>query len=174
MRILAEKSAIGISSIYHFFEDKDVLLTDVFDSTSANLGIQRAKLSTDKNFSELLYDRIEYQFKHIEDVNFVLKYYLHFREKFPKQSIGYLPEKAYLHIREILQLGVSSGELTISPTDIDENAKVITHAINGFLLEYYPLSPNKAELKVIITQIHRFIMRGLTANCGGYHDVAVG
>ena len=58
--------------------------------------------------------------------------------------------------------GVASGEFAINPTKIEEEAKVVTHAINGFLLEYYPAIPNPKELKQVTKSIHTFLLRSLT------------
>lgn len=162
IRTLATQSDVGLSSIYHFFKDKDILLEEVFNLTNTQLGKERAKLPSADTASQLLYDRIVFQFKYIEDVVYVLKYYLHFRQNFKKSGDGYVPPKAYLHIEEVLRKGVSSGEFAIEKADIEKEAKVITHAINGFLLEYYPDRPKKSEMDAIVTPIHRFLMRSLT------------
>lgn len=162
IRILANVSDVGLSSIYHFFKDKDVLLKEVFDKTNTQLGIERAKLSIPDTASQMLYERIIFQFKYIEDIVFVLKYYLHFRKNFKRLQDGYVPTKAYLHIEEVLRAGVKSGEFTIDEADIEKEAKVITHAINGYLLEYYPDRPKKSEIDEVVAPIHKFLMRSLT------------
>ena len=162
IRILAKECSIGISSIYHFFNDKDQLLKEIFDKTNTELGIERARLPKTDSATEMLLDRIIFQFKHIEDVVFVLKYYLHFRPSFLKLDSGYFPSKAYLHIEEVLKLGVENGEFAIEKSDIDKESKVVAHAINGFLLEYYPDPPAKNELYEVVNSIHKFLVRSLT------------
>lgn len=162
MRTLAKESGVGLSSIYHFFKDKDEILNEVFDINNKELGIARAKLPKSSSADLMLLDRIAFQFKHIEDIIFTLKYYLHFRPSFLKISSGYLPEKGYLHIEEVLRLGIETGEFNINSADISKEAKVIAHSINGFLLEYYPNPPNKTELDDVIESIHKFFMRSLT------------
>lgn len=162
MRTLAKESGVGLSSIYHFFNDKDEILKDIFDSTNKELGIARAKLPSSGTADQMLLDRINFQFKHIEDVLFVLKYYLHFRPQFLKLDSGYLPAKGYLHIEEVLEVGVRSGEFNIEHSDISKEAKVIAHAINGFLLEYFPNTPVNDELNEVTLSIHKFLMRSLT------------
>lgn len=162
IRILSKESGVGLSSIYHFFHDKDELLKEIFDRTNKGLGAARAKLSSDVSAEEMLRGRILFQFQHIEDVIFVLKYFLHFRPNFLKLDSGYLPTKGYLHIEEVLQAGVASGEFAISSADVESQSKVIAHAINGFLLEYYPDSPSKKELSHVTDYIHEFLMRSLT------------
>lgn len=162
IRILSKESGVGLSSIYHFFRDKDELLKEIFDRTNKDLGAARAKLASDVSAAEMLRGRILFQFQHIEDVIFVLKYFLHFRPNFLKLDSGYLPTKGYLHIEEVLQAGVDSGEFAISSADVESQSKVIAHAINGFLLEYYPDSPSKKELGQVTDYIHEFLMRSLT------------
>lgn len=162
MRTLVKESGIGLSSIYHFFKDKDEILKEIFDSTNKELGKARAKLPTNSSAEIMLLDRIRFQFKHIEDVVFVLKYYLHFRPSFLRLDSGYLPKKGYLHIEEVLEVGVKNGEFKIRVSEIDKQAKVIAHAINGFLLEYYPNPPKSDELEDVSLSIHTFLMRSLT------------
>lgn len=162
IRILAKECNVGQSSIYHFFKDKDEILKEIFNKTNTALGVARAKLPIDVSASQMLKDRIEFQFKHIEDVVFVLKYYLHFRPEFLKLESGYIPTKAYLHIEEVLKHGVESGEFYIPRASIDKESKVIAHAINGYLLEYYPSAPDSGELSEVTDAIHSFLMRSLT------------
>ncbi len=162
IRTLAKECGVGISSIYHFFGDKDDLLKELFDTTNRQLGVQRAMLPKSSTASTMLKRRVKFQFEHIEDVVFVLKYYLHFRPDFVRLHSGYLPAKAYLHIEEVLEYGIKTNEFTIDPSEIDKESKVIAHAINGFLLEYYPNPPQGRELNTIVNSIHHFLIRSLT------------
>lgn len=162
MRTLAKESNVGLSSIYHFFEDKDVLLKEIFDKTNIELGVARLNLPKTDSASEMLLQRIRFQFDHIEEVVFVLKYYLHFRPNFLKLDSGYIPTKAYLHIEEVLDFGLEDGEFIIKRTELDKESKIIAHAINGFLLEYYPDPPVGSELDEVCESIHKFLMRSLT------------
>jgi AcrR family transcriptional regulator len=79
IRHLAQQSGYGISSIYHFFPDKDELLKDIFNTVTARLGLARRQLPEPSNASQMLSDRILFQFHHAREIVFVLKYYLHFR-----------------------------------------------------------------------------------------------
>lgn len=162
MRNLVKHSGIGQSSIYHFFNDKDEILQEIFVNVGRELGQKRAQLPTTQNASEMLRSRLYFQFENIEDIIFVLKYYLHFRPEFVRLASGYIPPKAYLHVVEVLQKGIETGEFVLTLQDIEEQAKVITHAINGFLIEYYPNPPLGQELEGVVGSIHRFIMRSLT------------
>ncbi len=166
MRTLADESGVGLSSIYHFFKDKDVLLKHIFDTTNTELGLIRAKQPKRKTANALLKDRIRFQFDHIEDIVFVLKYFIHNRTQFSHLKPGFVPVKAYLHIEEVLLLGIQTGEFTIPISDIPAEAKIVTHAINGFLLEYFPDPPKGRELNEVINSLHLFIMRSLSAERG--------
>lgn len=162
MRTLAKQSDVGLSSIYHFFGDKDEILKEVFHTTNRQLGIARAKLPATDSAISMLLGRIYFQFEHIESVVFVLKYYLHYRRDFLKLDSGFIPLKGYLHIKEVLDLGVENGEFAIQPSEIDKEAKIVTHAINGFLLEYYPDPPTGRELDTVAGSIHEFLVKSLT------------
>src|SRR4051794_3381448 len=73
MRVLAEKSGVGLSSIYHFFKDKDVLLKDIYLATNRELGKERQILPDKASAEAMLAQLIDFQLKHIEDVVYVLK-----------------------------------------------------------------------------------------------------
>ena len=161
MRTLARESGLSLSSIYHYYEDKNVLLKAVFDETSTQLGKKRATLPKCDSATEELKQRIKFQFDNAEDILFVLRYYLHFRSEFPKLERGFLNDKAYLHIKEVLERGVASHEFTLSQS-VDDEAKVIAHSINGFVLEYFPESPSEDEYSRVVDSIHTFLVRSLT------------
>lgn len=165
MRELAKASGVTLSSIYHFFSDKDVLLKTIFDKTNKNLGVERAKLPNRKTAHALLKDRIAFQFTHIESVVFVLKYYLHFRPHFLRLDSGYIPAKAYLHIDEVINKGLETGEYRSEDPVTD--AKIMAHAINGFLLEYFPDPPVGRELNKLATEITDFLQRAMIAEPAG-------
>ncbi len=160
MRTLAQSAGVASSVTYHHFKDKDVLLKSIFDSTNTKLGIERAALKKPKSTLEALTQRVNFQFDHAEDVVFVLKYYLHFRPTFAKLKNGYVPAKAYLHIEEVLKLGLEAGELDPN-LNIEEQSKIITHAINGFVLEYFPNPPKGKERKELVDGIVTFIYRSI-------------
>lgn len=160
IRDLAKAVEIAPSVIYHHFKNKDTLLRAMFDHTNTDLGIKRAQLPACQTTSEMLWQRIEFQLDHARQIVAVLKYFLAYREQFEKEAGGFIPPKGYLHIEEVLRFGIKNGELEPN-TDIEADAKVITHAINGFLLEFYPDIPHQAEKQSLISDIHSFLMRGL-------------
>jgi len=159
MRILAQRISVVPSALYHHFADKDELLKAMFDYLNSELGIKRALLPKPTTASGMLEQRIIFQIDNAEAIVAVLKYYLAYRKRFPKLESGYIPEKAYLHIEEVLSYGVETGEFYSPNLQLD--AKVITHAINGFLLEYYPHTPKGEDKKLLVHSIHQFLIRAL-------------
>ena len=161
IRTLAKESGVGISSIYHFFKDKDVVLRDIYAATNRQLGIAREKLPEQPSAEKMLEQLIYFQFEHIEDIVYVLKYCLHFRQDFAKLPTRTLPPKSVLHVEEVIQKGVETGEFSVAPNDMPAKAKVIGHTINGYLLEYFPDVPNQQELQEITHAIVSFTKTGL-------------
>lgn len=164
MRILARESGVGLSSIYHFFKDKDVLLKAIYEETNRKLGLERSKLPQQPTAQKTLEQLIDFQFDHIEDVVYVLKYYLNFRSDFAALPTRTLPAKSVLHIDEVLRIGNAYGEFSLTDDDIATKAKVIAHTINGYLLEYYPDVPTGPERQEIIDDIVSFTMAGLASS----------
>lgn len=159
MRHLADDLDITLSTIYHYFPSKDELLLILFNTTNTKLGILRRELSDTDSASSMLRDRIDFQFEHARDVMVVLNYYRAYRDNFVKHKDGFLPEKTYLHIEEVLKKGIASGEFKTK--NMNDDAKVVTHAINGFVYEYYPEIPQGSERRKLIDRIHRFLIKGL-------------
>ena len=159
MRDLAHAAGVSPSVTYHYFKDKDILLRAVFDHDGTQLGVERAALPPQATAADSLRQRITFQFDHGEQITFILKYYMQYRSSFAKQAQGFVPHTAYLHIKEVLEQGIATGEY--GPMNIDAQAKIITHAINGFVLEYFPDAPSGAEREQLIDELVHFISRAL-------------
>lgn len=159
IRKLAKEINISPSVIYHYFKNEDELLKSMFDFLNTRLGQKRSQLPVPNTAAKMLKQRIGFQLDNSEDIVAVLKYYLSHRKKFLKNNDGFLPDKSSLHIEEVLNYGVSTNEFVTK--DIIGDAKVITHAINGFLLEYYPYKPEGKEKSNLVTKIYKFIIRAL-------------
>lgn len=159
MRTLADEVGVAPSVLYHYFTDKDVLLKQVFDETNTNLGEARMALQQPATAREMLRQRIIFQLDHAEEIVYVLKYFLLQRRFLKKFKSGYVPDKTSLHIEEVLQFGLETNEFYVSDVELD--AKVITHAINGFILEYYPAKLKGQEKEDLINLIHAFLLRAL-------------
>jgi AcrR family transcriptional regulator len=161
MRTLAHESGVGLSSIYHFFTDKDVLLKAIYLDTNHRLGTERKALRPKPTAEQMLVQLINFQFEHIEDVVYVLKYYLHFRQDFAALPTKTLPAKSVLHVEEVVRKGIETGEFSVASDEVAAKAKVIAHTINGYLLEYYPDTPHRNERQEMIRDIVSFSMAGL-------------
>jgi AcrR family transcriptional regulator len=159
IRTLAKEVPIAPSVIYHYFSDKDELLKEMYLGLNKELGEKRTALPNLKTASEMLKQRIEFQIDNSEEIVAVLKYYLAYRKDFKKNKNGYVPNKSALHIEEVLKFGIETKEFKIN--NLEDDAKVITHAINGFLLEYYPHKPIGIEKKELINRIYSFLIRAL-------------
>jgi AcrR family transcriptional regulator len=159
VRKLSQQTKFSPSHLYYYTKDTEQLFKLVFDATSKQLGEKRAQLPKVKNASEMLKQRIEFQFTNAEDVVYILKYYTTFRSKFKKNELGYVPQTAYKHISEVLEFAQQSCEWDI--TDKTKQAKTITHAINGFVLEYYPNIPSGQEREELVKDIHQFVTSAL-------------
>lgn len=159
MRRLAHESGIAFATIYYHFPSKDDLLLTLFNSTNTNLGLKRLELPHRLKASEMLQDRIHFQLDNATDVMVVLNYYRVYRDTFKKNPEGFLPDKTYLHIEEVLDYGKKTGEFKTK--SLKDDAKVITHAINGFIYEYYPNIPVGAERNRLMNKVIGFVLRGL-------------
>lgn len=159
IRKLAKEINISPSVIYHYFKDEDQLLKSMFDFLNTRLGQKRSLLPQPKTATQMLKQRINFQLDNSQDIVAVLKYYLSHRKKFHKTNGGFLPDKSSLHIHEVLEYGLKTKEFIVK--DIVADSKVITHAINGYLLEYYPYQPQGIEKTKIVNQIYKFISRAL-------------
>lgn len=159
MRSLAKEVKISPSVLYHYFPTKPLLLRAMFDETNRELGKRRSKLLTPDTAKDMLRQRIEFQFDNADLVVSVLKFYFSYRKEFPNLRTGFLPEKTYLHIKEVLEHGISTGEF--KNKDIDKQSRVIVHAINGYLLEYYPHIPKGEDRKQVISELYEFLFRGI-------------
>ncbi|MCA1807384.1 MAG: TetR/AcrR family transcriptional regulator [Actinobacteria bacterium] len=160
MRQLAAEANISLSVTYHHYKDKEELLRQVFEDTTRQLGLLRSQLPKRTLAKDMLRDRVAFQIDHSEDVVFILKYYMHFRKQYAHNDAGYLPPKAYLHIEEAIEFGVKANEFQLV-NPIDKEAKIVAHAINGFLLEYFPTPPSGPEKEDLITSITDFVYRAL-------------
>lgn len=159
MRALAKQTGVTQSVLYHYFESKDSLLEELFKFLNTNLGLKRKSLKNLKTASLMLKQRIQFQLDNAKEIVAVLKYFIHNRKNFPKFEGGFTPAKTSLHMEEVLKLGKETAEFRVY--NIKEQAKVMTHAVNGYLLEYFPYKLNSQEKKKIVIQIHKFLFNSL-------------
>lgn len=160
MRALAKESGVGLSSIYHFFADKDALLKELFKTVSEYLEAERATLPKRSKARDMLSDRIRFHFTHIESVVCILKYYMHFKPQVIQLRSDLVPTNAYIRMKDVIAHGVETGEF--ASDSVEDDARLITHLVNGFLLEYYPRQPSGKELTRLVDTLAGFIIRALT------------
>jgi len=159
IRDLAKDLKIAPSVIYHHFEGKSDLLESMYIAANQKLGQDRQKLDPQETLEDRLRQIITFQLQHIENIVAVLKYYLTFRKSFEQNHRGFLPEKSYLHADEILTIAQEKNEYSIP--DIHMEAKIITHTINGFLLEYFPSPILKQTEQEVVDRLTHFFLRAL-------------
>lgn len=159
MRDVASGAGMAPSAIYHYFSGKDDMLKSMFDTVNTRLGLVRSTLPETATAADMLRQRIEFQLDHAEEIVAVLKYYFAYRNLYEKDKHGVLPEKAYLHMLEVLERGVSSGEMVSDNMVAD--AQVMTHAVNGFVLEYFPEEMSNTQKQELVDKIYPFLMRAM-------------
>lgn len=159
IRKLATEITIAPSVIYHYFENEEKLLREMFDYLNTGLGRKRSMLTQPKTAEQMLKQRIGFQLDNSDSIVAVLKYYLANRKNFEKNKSGFLPDNSTLHIEEVLKYGMKTGEFKLK--NLKNDAQIITHAINGFLLEYYPYRLEEKEKRIIINKIFKFLIRAL-------------
>lgn len=159
IRRLAKSINISPSVIYHYFKNEDDLLFSMFKHTNSSLSKKRLLLKKPKLAKNRLKQIINFQIDNSEQIVAVLKYYLAYRNNFIKHKYGFIPDKSSLHIEEVIKYGISTCEFKTS--NLKGDSKVITHAINGFLLEYYPHVLNGNEKKKITSILYKFIIKAL-------------
>mgnify|MGYP005851845993 CR=1 FL=1 len=159
MRQLAQHVGISPSVIYYYFKNKDEMLRAMYQREIKLLGAARRELSPAHLAEDRLRDLIIFQFQYAESIVAVLKYYFSNRELFAKQDFGYLPLKSTLHVEEVIEYGVAQKQWV--SRDIESDARVLTHTINGYVLEYFPAEPPEQELETIVQQIVQFSLAAL-------------
>jgi AcrR family transcriptional regulator len=159
IRKLAADLDIAHSVIYHYFKNEEHLLREMFLYLSRYIGLKRGQLSLKETASEMLKQRISFQLENATEIVALLKYYINNRNVFKKHSKGYIPDTASHHIKEVLAFGLETMEF--KDIDLDKDSKIITHAINGYLLEYFPNSPKGIEKENLVNDIHSFLIKSL-------------
>ena len=160
MRTVAEAAGVQPSVIYHYFPNKEDLLRDVRTYLNHTLDEAFDQAPAVASAGELLRQRLELNFVHMEAVVALLQYFLWSKPVFVRlEDGGYVPARAYRHMSEIIERGVAEGSYVSERPDFD--AKIMAHLVNGFLLEFYPHTIAKDQLSEMVEQMARFIERSL-------------
>jgi AcrR family transcriptional regulator len=159
MRKVAKSSEIQQSVIYNYFKNKEEMLRAVRVHITKSLDGKMRKRPLSATASQLLYDRLIFQFENREMIVALLQYFMAVHDDFPGSQGGYVPARAYQHTRDIIDMGVDEG--TYKVDDADFTAKLLTHLVNGFLIEYFDRSLPKNEIHKLAFKIHQFIENSL-------------
>lgn len=159
IRLLSKNLGVVPSVLYHHFPSEETLLREMFNYLNTELGKKRSELPPSTNTSEMLKKRIAFQLENATAIVAVLKYYFAFRTTFTQTHDGFLPDKSALHMEEVLQFAKINGEY--KHLSLQNDAKVMTHAVNGFILEYYPYTLKESEKTELVNRIHDFLFRAL-------------
>lgn len=160
IRKIAEACKLEPSVIYYHFTDKEALMRAVRTTVNCELDEAIVRLTPTDDVSVMLRQRIAFSIDHIEEIVCLLQYFLSAKEAFPQSAGGFVPERAYKYIYDVLQRGIADGRYT-SDDPLFES-KLIVHLINGFLLEYYPHPITKRTAAELVDKITAFVERRLT------------
>jgi AcrR family transcriptional regulator len=161
LRRIGQGTQLAQSAVYHHFQNKEALLEATFIYLGLTLRTALQALPPVESTHDLLVQRLQFQFDHADLIVATLKYFVDKRLQFPELATsGYIPAQAYQHIIAVIERGNVAGEWNIPDPRAD--AKVIVHAINGFVLEYYPAVPMPAQRQELIDSIASFVWRALT------------
>jgi AcrR family transcriptional regulator len=160
MRALGELAGIKQSVVYYYFPSKEELLRSTRINLNKQLDEGIKSLKPTKTVSEMMYQRIMFQLDHRQEIVALLQYFMGAKGDFPGTPSGHVPERAYAHMKEVIERGVAEGNYHSANPTLD--AKIMTHAINGFLLEYSADESNTREDQHIAHQLTDFFERALT------------
>lgn len=164
MRRVAQESNIQQSVIYYYFPDKDSLLAAAFGSAQKQIRAALMGLRQLQDPREMLQQRINYHFTHGHLIVPMLRYFMAVKLSKPGVPGAFIPEAAYRHIQEPIELGNKTG--VFSSPDPAADARIITHAINGLILEHYPDKLTPKTRRELEQNMYLFIERALTAKGG--------
>lgn len=159
MRDVAEAAGIKPSVIYNHFADKEDLLraTRMYITRSLDESLRRSVKTDDVRLR--LRQTLAFQLENRENIVALLQYFMAARDDFSETPLGYVPERAYQHMREIIDQGIDNCVYT--SCDVQFDAKSITHMVNGFLMEYFDRHMEPAEIRSLSDKIAGVIERSL-------------
>jgi AcrR family transcriptional regulator len=159
MRDLAQKVHIAPSVLYYHFMNKEQLLDSVFFYCIHSLQAQHTLPQSAKDFSVTLYQRLEFYYDRARYVVAILKYFLAHHDAFTPSENGYIPDRAYQPLTSLIEYGSDQGWITSHNPSTD--AKVLLHALNGHILEYYPQLPEATARQELLRNVCDFAVRAL-------------
>ena len=162
IRLVSKSSGVQPSVIYHHYDNKDALLKAAFLKAQTDVRDALLSLKPLTDISQMLTQRLNYHFDNFLGIAAMLRYFLAFKSNGGEPG-SYIPEQAYLHIKEVIDKGLGQGVYFTS--DSARDSRVIVHSLNGFLLENFPLNSKIRDR--LVNDIQPFIERALTNKTGG-------
>jgi AcrR family transcriptional regulator len=159
MRAIASDTGVQASVIYHYYATKEDLLRSVRQQLNTQLDAAFDQAPPVADAPAWLRQRLTLNFEHREHIVSLLQYFMAAKADFPQQDGGYVPPRAYRHMREIIDRGISEGVYRSDNPDFD--AKILAHLVNGFLIEHYPHDLTPPDQARLVEQIASFIERAL-------------
>lgn len=138
------------SIIYAHFNDKESLLRAVRVHITELLDEQQAKLTATSS-RVMMQQAVRFQVDNRELIVALLQYFMSMRHDFPLKEGGYVPHSAYEHMAKVLRQGMEEGRYDSDDPDFD--AKLMTHLVNGFLMEYFDKKLTTKEVITLTTKL---------------------
>lgn len=161
MRNVAETVGVKPSVLYYYFPSKAELMRALRQHLNIRLDTGLKSLPPAPSTAAMLRARLRFQIEEREAIVALLQYFMAVKQDFPHQDGGYVPERAYRHMREVIDRGIAEGRFHSSDPAFD--AKILTHLVNGFLLEFYPHNMTQTETDTLTEKLAQFIERSLKA-----------
>lgn len=148
------------SVIYSHFADKEALLRATRQYITSQLDTRMQAIPASSDTRQYMKRVLHFQLENRTLIVALLQYFMATRDDFQKNEHGYVPLRAYQHMREIISQGIEDG--TYVSDDVAFDAKAITHLVNGFLMEYFDRELSRKELQELAEQLAGCVDRLLT------------
>jgi AcrR family transcriptional regulator len=154
-------SAVGIepSVIYNHFADKESLLRSTRMFITSRLDVAMRETLANVATKDMLRASLRFQIEQRELIVALLQYFMATRDDFPETEYGYVPARAYQHMTNLLQAGIDEGIYQSANVMLD--AKLITHMVNGFLMEYFDRRLTSEQINSLADHLAEFIERSI-------------
>lgn len=153
------------SNIYVHFANKESLLRETRLSIIKQLQAAQS-IPEDADAAAMLRSTLLFQFQNREKIVALLQYFMTMRQDFPQDGGGYVPQRAYQHMRDVIDAGIAEGVYMVAAPDFD--AKLTTHIVNGFLMEYFDHELPLTDQAELIERLAVFIEHGLQKHGAGH------
>lgn len=163
IRDIAKDVGIEPSAIYYHFANKEKLIKAARDDIINELRNDTLAIDTEVGASNYLREQIKYQLRHRASIVALLQYFMYAKSEFELKPGGYIPDMAYEDMVTYIRLGIREGVYPAAQ-NIEFNAKVIQHLVDGFLMEYFNRKLTAIQIDELTNQLADFIdsaLRGI-------------